>query len=227
MLELEAAHLGVEFGPARERHQHQVEFGAGRLVGHQQVSLTRAARATRDRTTFEHRHREPGACGVVGTRGADDAGADDHDVRHRCGLHEPRCRGRGPSARASAARRHRRLRTRAVRAGPCARARSRPDRPATQAAPTRTGGRGRAVRRRGRPNAGCRRVKAAAGGSHGRPRRSRSDLRLPRTSRPAVRHAATRKCPLRTVARRDRPPSGSRVVRGSRSARRDRGRRGR
>lgn len=61
--------------------QREIEFGAGFLVGDQEIALTGTRGAARDGAAVEHGDGEAGAGGVVGTGRADHARSDDDDIR--------------------------------------------------------------------------------------------------------------------------------------------------
>ena len=84
LVQLEAvrAVLDREVEPQLPGRQGQAELGAGPLVGHEYVALAAARRTAPGGVAVEHGDGEAGPGGVVGAGGADDAAADDHQVRH-------------------------------------------------------------------------------------------------------------------------------------------------
>src|SRR5204862_1313690 len=83
--------------------QGEVQFRAGFLVGEQDVAFARAGRAAGQWAAVDHGHGQAGGCGVVRAGRADDAGADDDDVRtagHGASPRAARAASRWPGLRA-------------------------------------------------------------------------------------------------------------------------------
>ena len=86
------AALGIELEGITELTRHlcpqplaeqgEVEFGAGLLVGHEDVALSRPGRAAGDGTTIDDDGVEAGFGTRPGTARTDDAGPDDDDIGH-------------------------------------------------------------------------------------------------------------------------------------------------
>ncbi|MNT03452.1 hypothetical protein D3C72_1379890 [compost metagenome] len=83
-----------EGAPLRDRMAAEFELGRV-VVHHHEVAHARAGGTAQARV--EHAHAAPGLRQRMGTRRADDAGADDDDVR----VHAPRCQRRMPQPKGS------------------------------------------------------------------------------------------------------------------------------
>jgi hypothetical protein len=83
VLERRRESLPRQLRPQPAGEQGESEFGAGLLVGDEEVALTRAGRAAGHRPAVDQDHVQPGAGRVERAGGADHAGADDHDVTAR------------------------------------------------------------------------------------------------------------------------------------------------